>query len=494
MNFNQAKNNIIRIEWYQQGAAAKPLYVSYPLSSCSLMKILRKKIPVKYEILVNIKKDFMDDYISKRSLEKVGKFYFGKQKKDARFIFELNERWHKKYAVPYLKLIQKISDEDLTAHTNKKFFNIFERFTRTYLKVWHEVIFLDAFDYLGEKILEDTLDREGKDIHKEDLEVLLSPPLSSFLQKERLEILKLAEKISKNRNYENTEKDLEKLSSKFYWLQNDFAKVHYLNMDHFAKKLFELLRSRKKMSEEKEMRKWLRDIERRKKRLSKKYKFSKEFVSTIKFLAILGNLRDARKSYNQMAGNTLRKFAEEFSRRSGLEINTIEYMFHWEIKEIFKISKKRIKDIESRPKGWLYFISGPNKFTAAKGAQAAKLNAFLKKQVSKSAELKGMPAYAGVVQDEVRIIRDQNDFHKMRKGNILVSPNTRPEFVPVIKIAGAVVTDEGGMTSHAAIVSRELKIPTVVGVQGATTVLKDGDLVEVDANRGVIIISKSKKR
>ena len=65
---------------------------------------------------------------------------------------------------------------------------------------------------------------------------------------------------------------------------------------------------------------------------------------------------------------------------------------------------------------------------------------------------------------------------------------TRPEFVPLLKQASAIITDEGGITSHAAIVSRELKIPCIIGTKVATKVLKDGDKVEVNANHGVVRI------
>jgi pyruvate,water dikinase len=67
---------------------------------------------------------------------------------------------------------------------------------------------------------------------------------------------------------------------------------------------------------------------------------------------------------------------------------------------------------------------------------------------------------------------------------------TRPEYVPLMKKAAGIITDEGGITCHAAIVSRELKIPCVIGTKIATKVLKDGDMVEVDADKGIVKILK----
>ncbi|MDD1444202.1 PEP-utilizing enzyme, partial [Dolichospermum sp. ST_sed3] len=65
---------------------------------------------------------------------------------------------------------------------------------------------------------------------------------------------------------------------------------------------------------------------------------------------------------------------------------------------------------------------------------------------------------------------------------------TRPDFVPLMKKAGAVVTDAGGILSHAAIVSRELNKPCIIGTEVATNILKDGDIVEVDADKGIVRI------
>lgn len=105
-------------------------------------------------------------------------------------------------------------------------------------------------------------------------------------------------------------------------------------------------------------------------------------------------------------------------------------------------------------------------------------------------ELKGMNAYPGKVTAKVRIIWKKEEIPKLKKGEIIVSEMTSPEFLPGIKRAAAIITDEGGITCHAAIVAREIKRPCIVGTKIATKVLKDGDLVEVDANNGIVKIIK----
>lgn len=103
-------------------------------------------------------------------------------------------------------------------------------------------------------------------------------------------------------------------------------------------------------------------------------------------------------------------------------------------------------------------------------------------------ELKGTVASKGVVQGIVKIVVTQEDQAKLKQGEILVSPMTTPYLMSAVKRAAAIVTDEGGMTAHAAIVSREFKIPCIVGTKIATQVFKDGDLVEVDATAGIVRI------
>ncbi len=101
--------------------------------------------------------------------------------------------------------------------------------------------------------------------------------------------------------------------------------------------------------------------------------------------------------------------------------------------------------------------------------------------------VKGLPASPGVAIGRAKICLTLEDAaKKMQPGDILVTKMTNPDWVPYMRIAAAIVTDEGGMTSHAAIVSRELGIPAVVGTGNATQLMKDGEVYTVDGSRGVI--------
>ncbi len=101
-------------------------------------------------------------------------------------------------------------------------------------------------------------------------------------------------------------------------------------------------------------------------------------------------------------------------------------------------------------------------------------------------EVKGQSAFPGRAQGRARVILDRKEASQVEQDEILVTPMTSPEFVPAMRLAKAIVTNEGGILCHAAIMSRELRKPCVIGTRSATHAFKTGDIIEVDADRGVV--------
>lgn len=100
--------------------------------------------------------------------------------------------------------------------------------------------------------------------------------------------------------------------------------------------------------------------------------------------------------------------------------------------------------------------------------------------------IKGSPVFNGMIKGNVTVVRSVAELKKKKHQSILVTPMTTVDYLPYIKGFKAIVTDEGGLACHAAIVARELKVPCVIGTKIATKVLKDGDKVEVNATKGVV--------
>lgn len=165
-------------------------------------------------------------------------------------------------------------------------------------------------------------------------------------------------------------------------------------------------------------------------------------------------------------------------------------------KEIEKFLDKgkiiSIKDLEERKKGCAFLFDSNGEVTYLSQSDLIEINDTLigKRDVL---EIKGQIAYKGVAKGVVRIISDPFNYKIFNEGDVLVTGMTRPEYLALMQKSGAFVTDAGGLLSHAAIVARELKKPCIIGTKIATKVLKDGDLVEVDAEKGIVTILKKVK-
>ena len=109
-------------------------------------------------------------------------------------------------------------------------------------------------------------------------------------------------------------------------------------------------------------------------------------------------------------------------------------------------------------------------------------------EIPQENEFSGTVGFPGKVTGRVALLYRQEQIKGIPEGAILASPMTTPDFLPALQRAAAFITDEGGMLSHAAIVARELRKPCIIGTKIATQVLHDGDLVEVDADQGVVRI------
>ena len=157
-----------------------------------------------------------------------------------------------------------------------------------------------------------------------------------------------------------------------------------------------------------------------------------------------------------------------------------------------KLSKIQFKELKKRKRGYLYcFIERGNKeyvFTnenMIKDTQNDLINTDKNKEIKL---IKGHIAYRGVAMGIVYNYTFRN--HKKMRKFVLVSVMTRPDDIHLIRKSLAIVTDEGSILSHAAIVARELRKPCIIGTKNATSILRDGDLVEVDANKGIVKILK----
>jgi len=176
--------------------------------------------------------------------------------------------------------------------------------------------------------------------------------------------------------------------------------------------------------------------------------------------------------------------------KSNYRLSHLKQMSKFELTRFLKTgSLPPAADLAAREKYLVYTAFGSEKNemrTGDKGRSYLKRYVVYNKDKTVRFSVHGNVACSGKVTGAVKIVNVAKEMGKVNKGDILVATQTTPELLPAMKKAAAFVTDIGGITSHAAIVSREMNKPCVIGTKIATQVFKDGDRVEVDANKGVV--------
>jgi phosphohistidine swiveling domain-containing protein len=211
-----------------------------------------------------------------------------------------------------------------------------------------------------------------------------------------------------------------------------------------------------------------------------------ELREDIKLLQELIYFRNIRLEWLNEACHNIKPLFLEIAKKLGISYEQLIYMLPYEIIE--SLEKGLVvdkKELDKRIKKYALVRTGKD-IKLYTGEEVEKFRV----KNDKTTELRGFPASPGIVKGKVRIVKDRTELEKVQKGDILVTRLTTPDFVTAMEKAAAIITDIGGVTSHAAIVSRELNKPCITGTKNATKTLKNGQIIEVDANKGIITPSR----
>ncbi len=157
-------------------------------------------------------------------------------------------------------------------------------------------------------------------------------------------------------------------------------------------------------------------------------------------------------------------------------------------------SLPRKEEIHRRFKDYAMVVRNANTQLITDPREIKKLEQEYFVEVKKTKELHGVVAcLGGIIRGRAKVCLDKSEIGKVKRGDILVTQFTTPDFVPAMEKAAAILADQGGVSSHAAIVSRELGVPCVIATKTGTREIKDGDLLEVDARTGMVRIIKQAK-
>ncbi|MDD5295046.1 MAG: PEP-utilizing enzyme, partial [Patescibacteria group bacterium] len=344
-------------------------------------------------------------------------------------------------------------------------------------------------------ILTSEVGRKLKDKSKfnEIIEILTGLDRPTLVREEKFQLLKIADLVNK-RKFSLKSGQVQRM------MKNHIKKYGFLNHYFYYYEPYSAAEMGKRIKEilAKNLKEEIRKMKLQEKNQELTEKIVKELKLSPQAKLIIGTLKEWGFCLNYLdeAGclitHYFKNFLLELARRMGVTYEMLIEMTFEEIDEFFRKGAippaKKIR-LKERIKSWgLVYQKG--KFKVYSGKELERLEQQEKQKVGSQIKrinlIKGIIASSGKVRGIVRVVESHRDIAKIKKGEILVAPKTTPKYVPAMEKAVAIITDEGGLLSHAAIVSRELGIPCVVGTKIATRALKDGDLVEIDANKGVV--------
>lgn len=402
----------------------------------------------------------------------------GKNFLDNGFSQEFIKNLEKRYKETW-ELFNELKGIDPKELSNQKLFSFFKRASDRWAIIigYFSATQAEGTHYLVEKL--------KKHFSEKETNLLMLPTELDIANKELLDWQELVKKPYSKEN-----------------LLNHTSKYPWIVLKHFSlKEMLETLTQRynfdKKQGIFQDIIKEKEELKKKQVALLSKYPQIKETVSLLQRLSLS---RMEVKSCWAGIDFYIIGILEEISKR--YKEKTENLIKHYRIEEIESLTLNRIKipakDLEKRKKCTVVLWKD-NKVQFIYGDEAEKIaKSELKElyEVEIKKEIKGIPANHGIAKGIARIL-EANNFEQTRelrktfkKGEILITQMTQPTVIDIAAKAAALVTDEGGMLSHAAIISRELKIPCVVGTHTATSNFKDGDLIEVDANKGIVKLLK----
>lgn len=374
-----------------------------------------------------------------------------------------------------LEFLRKCSDDELVAHH--------KAFDDLWYTTWDPAVVIEPFDPWGDILLSEALEKYGVSFTAEEFGLVTGQQSLHYGQQEHLSLYTIARAYMSD---EDVDDMLQDHFNAYYWINNTWHDAAHLTVDDFRRRMLAIAELPSEEIDQniehitllpEVLQRRIEEVERN---------IPQELQHILYFFRTLADLRDERKAWVLKSVQILDNFLCEFSNRTGIIYELLHYMHAFDVTSI-----EHIKSCEplfrKRKEGCVYFFEG-DELVWLFGKDAEKVHTaiealFINKEIS------GTIAQKGIAHGTVCKIITREDFSKMQPGAVLVTQMTRPEFVPLMKQASAIVTDEGGLTCHAAIISRELKIPCIIGTQNATSVLNDGDSVIVDAEQGIVTLT-----
>lgn len=469
----------VKTKWYAQGINCTPILLSPPgLSGFDLKPVLGDDFK---SFLFEYKEEYGKMHYPVDDLQRLGKIVVEKIQKDKGFLKKTREiDIH--IQEERIKELHKIKEEEFPNLSDDQLYAQLQKAVDAMREIGRRSHLIEPFSLTTDTEIKERLVRSIKDTKEmNECLALLSTPLEKSFINEREEDL---HRISLINTGAEKKKAIEEHLKKFYWVRNTYCRRQRLTVKdieeeiktlHYTPINFEMLKTKKKQAIKKVP--------------------DKELVMLLESSTFITGWQDWRKKIILIEIDYIEGLLEEISKRRGIEHRLLRYLTYNEVMEnvlVQKTTAELITLLTERRNGMIQFVIPEGEGILVGDDYKTFQEQMNKKEKNQDrlTQFSGLTASTGTAIGPVKICKTLADIHAVKEGEVLVASMTRPEYLPAMKKACAIVTDEGGITSHAAIVSRELGKPCVIGTKIATQVLKDGDVVEVKANHGVVILRK----
>jgi phosphohistidine swiveling domain-containing protein len=382
------------------------------------------------------------------------------------------------------QLFRELDDADLRAITDGELGAVYERIHQSWVKWFVPGGLVEPIGHQGEKILEKRL--HGKEGASKIISLITTTTRESFSRREMKGMLGI---LAAKKAGEDVGPKLREHAARYFWLHNNYFATGVLDYQFFFNEL-KVLEDRypdptEQLAGMKKDQEGARD---EKERIIGELGFDTNERALVELLDLFAWYQDYRKEYIMRMLHYLDLVLGEIGARKGISQKEMKYCLPSEIPAILAGGFDR-KLLQERMQRCLFYWNadaGKAEFGAGSFSIEKEREIFHSlKHDEDIVEVSGMVASRGIVRGRARITMSAKDAASIQKGEILITSMTTPDFVTAIKRAAAIVTNEGGVLCHAAVISREFGIPCIVGSRIATRVFKTGDLVEVDGNLGI---------
>jgi len=373
----------------------------------------------------------------------------------------------------FLKVAKRVYQKDLTKWSNKKLIAWFKQHLDTYSYFSLCVFPPWAVDIILAPKLKHELEKVNPEKANAWFEAISSQTRPDRMTQQQIDLLK----IGISGNFAKLKKHVQK----YCWLPIYNLGEQPWTAEDFKKQLAEIKDQKRELKEK---------INSFKKKQSEyntalqEIKPSPDLKRLIETVHLYTFLRNERVDKWRIVLHQIEQFYHEIARRANILPEDAANFFNEEIMNYLEKEILPEDYAQRKTQNALLYRDGIRKiFTKTEDIEKLRIQELGEITKEEIKEVKGLPAYKGIVTGYVRVIRTPQDLPSLKQGEILVAHHTSPDFVLAMKRSAAIVTDEGGITSHAAIVSRELKIPCVTATKEGSNVFKTGDFIEVNAEK-----------